>query len=238
MKKLSLLLLLLPGALSLQATDFQTDGLRANSGVGPVYALASAITGTTSSPVSMTAYSGMFVSVSGTNGVSVEVQWLIDASAAQMSWSTADVIPVNSTPRWESKQGSTARFRVYPVVSTNYASAIKCVASVSYIPVVAGTTVGVGSPANKSESALASTSSFTYIYCTCTAQPCDVTFQNTAANLTMLWALEPSISAPGFNGFQMLSGSPPLNIPVVPGQNWFQWSFTTTGGSGVEQNHW
>ena len=250
MKKLLLLLLLLPGALSLSASQINaTDawpnmaGLRANSGVGPTYALSSALSGTASSPISMTAYSGAFISVTGAAGLQVDVQWCIDYSQAlpmrttTKNWFTSDIIPANTT-KYVAKEGSTMRLLVDSNVSSYQGAISAWNVTAAYLPVVNGETVGVGSPLNRADLNLASVTAWTYIYCTCTAQPCDVTFQNTASNSTMFWSVQPSSAAtPASTGFQMPAGSPPLNVPVSPGQNWFFWSFTG-GGSGVEQNHW
>ena len=94
-------------------------------------------------------------------------------------------------------------------------------------------------PPNFSDLTLTSVSGFTWAYVrlTCTVQPCAITIQNTS-NLTLYWAQTSTTITPTTLGFQQPPGQLPLSIPVVPGQNFFQWTYSTTGANTPAQAHW
>lgn len=83
---------------------------------------------------------------------------------------------------------------------------------------------------------MTATTAWSYVYLTCTAQPCNITFWNQGPN-TLFWWKDRSSSIPSFAGISMTAGSTPIKEDFAPGDA-FHWRYDASGGNGFLINRY
>lgn len=91
-------------------------------------------------------------------------------------------------------------------------------------------------PSNLVSITLTGTTSWTYTFLTCTAQPCTALIYNQSGD-TMLYWLDRSSSAPSFHGISITAGQTERLMDIAPGDA-LHWRYSASTGNGFLQNRY